>query len=179
MAIRLKHLRPLWLVVRVFLTALFIASISSAQTAATGVVSGRVYNPATGQYVRNAEVRLQGSSRVVTTAGDGSFTIPNVPAGPANIQVSYIGYDTAAKTFFSAWMDVNFTGLIVARGDYDAAAGRYTFVGETPDFDHPGVNIPLREVLTRQDDDHFTYAYYETRDGREAQAVRLEYTRAR
>ncbi|SFJ16628.1 DUF1579 family protein [Caulobacter sp. UNC279MFTsu5.1] len=93
--------------------------------------------------------------------------------------LGYIGYDTAAKTFFSAWMDVNFTGLIIARGDYDAAAGRYTFVGETPDFDHPGRTIPLREVLTRQDDDHFTYAYYETRDGREAQAVRLEYTRAR
>jgi len=83
------------------------------------------------------------------------------------------------RTFFSTWMDVNFTGLIVARGSYDAAAGRYTFVGETPDFDHPGKSIPLREVLTRQDDDHFTYAYYETRDGREAEAVRLDYTRVR
>ncbi|WP_163228744.1 DUF1579 family protein [Caulobacter rhizosphaerae] len=93
--------------------------------------------------------------------------------------LGYIGYDTAAKTFFSTWMDVNFTGLIVARGAYNAAAGRYTFVGETPDFDHPGQSIPLREVLTRQDDDHFTYAYYETRGGRESQAVRLEYTRAR
>lgn len=93
--------------------------------------------------------------------------------------LGYIGYDTAAKTFFSAWMDVNFTGLIVAKGGYDAAAGRYTFVGETPDFDHPGRTIPLREVLMRRDDDHFTYAYYETRDGREAEAVRLDYTRAR
>lgn len=93
--------------------------------------------------------------------------------------LGYIGYDTAARTFFSTWMDVNFTGLIVAKGGYDAAAGRYTFVGETPDFDHPGKSIPLREVLTRQDDDHFTYAYYETRDGRESQAVRLDYTRVR
>jgi len=93
--------------------------------------------------------------------------------------LGYIGYDTAAETFFSTWMDVNFTGLIVAKGGYDAAAGRYTFVGATPDFDHPGATLPLREVLTRQDDDHFTYDYYETRGGRESQAVRLEYTRAR
>ncbi|TCS11994.1 DUF1579 family protein [Caulobacter sp. BK020] len=93
--------------------------------------------------------------------------------------LGYIGYDTAARTFFSTWMDVNFTGLIVAKGGYDAAAGRYTFLGETPDFDHPGKSIPLREVLTRVDEDHFTYAYYETRDGREAQAVRLDYTRVR
>jgi hypothetical protein len=93
--------------------------------------------------------------------------------------LGYIGYDAAARTFFSTWMDVNFTGLIVARGGYDAAAGRYTFVGDTPDFDRPGTTIPLREVMTRQDDDHFTYDYYETRGGREAQAVRLEYTRVR
>lgn len=93
--------------------------------------------------------------------------------------LGYIGYDTAAKTFFSTWMDVNFTGLIVAKGGYDPATGRYTFLGETPDFDHPGARIPLREVMTRVDDDHFTYDYYETRGGREAQAVRLEYARAR
>lgn len=91
--------------------------------------------------------------------------------------LGYIGYDTAAKTFFSTWMDVNFTGFIVAKGGYDEAAGRYTFVGATPDFDHPGATIPLREVMTVVDGDHFTYDYYETREGREARAVRLEYTR--
>jgi len=93
--------------------------------------------------------------------------------------LGYIGYDTAARTFFSTWMDVNFTGLIVAKGGYDAASGLYTFVGVTPDFDHPGATIPLREVMTVVDRDHFTYDYYETRGGREAQAVRLEYSRVR
>jgi hypothetical protein len=93
--------------------------------------------------------------------------------------LGYIGYDTAARMFFSTWMDVNFTGFIVAKGGYDAAIGRYTFVGETPDFDHPGATIPLREVMSVIDGDHFTYDYYETRGGREAQAVRLEYSRAR
>ena len=93
--------------------------------------------------------------------------------------LGYIGYDTAAKAFFSTWMDVNFTGFIVARGGFDAAAKRYTFVGATPDFDQPGATIPLREVLTVIDGDHFTYDYYETRGGREAQAVRLDYRRVR
>jgi hypothetical protein len=46
-------------------------------------------------------------------------------------------------------MDVNFTGFIVARGGYDAAAKRYTFVGATPDFDHPGATIPLRASTAR------------------------------
>ncbi len=87
--------------------------------------------------------------------------------------LGYIGYDTAAKTFFSTWMDVNFTGFIVAKGGYDAVAGRYTFKGQAPD------GAPLREVMTVVDGDHFTYDYYETRGGREAQAVRLEYSRVR
>ncbi len=63
--------------------------------------------------------------------------------------LGYIGYDAAAKTFFSTWMDVNFTGLIVAKGGYDAAAGRYTFVGETP-F---GRSIAARTVDRRCRDD--------------------------
>ncbi|HWT51581.1 MAG TPA: DUF1579 family protein [Caulobacter sp.] len=93
--------------------------------------------------------------------------------------LGYIGYDTAAKTFFSTWMDVNFTGFIVAKGDYDPTARRYTFVGAVPDPARPGATAPLREVMTVQDEDHFTYDYFETREGREFQAVRLEYARVR
>jgi hypothetical protein len=97
-----------------------------------------------------------------------------IPAPDRPFQgLGYIGYDADAKTFFSTWMDVNFTGLIVARGGYDAAARRYTFTGAAPD------GAPLREVMTVQDDDHFTYDYYETHGGREARAVRLEYARVR
>jgi hypothetical protein len=91
----------------------------------------------------------------------------------------YIGYDTVDKTFFSAWMDVGFTGLIVAKGDYDAAAKRYTFKGQVPDSTRPGTTFPLREVMSIRDDDHFTYDYYETHGGKEALVVALEYTRVR
>jgi hypothetical protein len=91
--------------------------------------------------------------------------------------LGYIGYDTAAKRFFSTWMDVNFTGLIVAEGQYDAAAQRYDFKARIPDPARPGTTMALREVMSIQDDDHFSYDYYETHDGKEAPAVHLEYTR--
>ena len=57
------------------------------QAQSTGTIQGRVYNPATGQYVRNAEVRLEGTNQVTTTENDGSFQFNYVPAGPATITV--------------------------------------------------------------------------------------------
>src|SRR5687767_5958437 len=63
-----------------------------------GTISGRVFNPVTGEYVRNAEVRLQGSQQLVTTGSDGSFRIDNVPPGAATITVTYTGYDTATES---------------------------------------------------------------------------------
>lgn len=91
--------------------------------------------------------------------------------------LGYIGYDTGAKRFFSTWMDVNFTGFVVAEGDYDAAAKRYVFKGTAPNSARPGTTMALREVMSIQDNDHFSYDYFETQDGKETQAVRLEYTR--
>src|SRR5687767_12580724 len=39
------------------------AVLAFAQVAPTGAITGRVYNPASQEYVRNAEVRLDGSER--------------------------------------------------------------------------------------------------------------------
>ena len=58
-----------------------------AQTG-TGTVQGRVYNPATKEYVRNAEVRLEGTHQVTYTENDGSFQFNNVPAGQAKMTVN-------------------------------------------------------------------------------------------
>lgn len=69
-----------------------------AQAAGTGTITGRVFNPATGDYVRNAEVRLQGTNRVVATEGDGSFRLDDVPAGSATLTVVFSGYTTATET---------------------------------------------------------------------------------
>lgn len=89
--------------------------------------------------------------------------------------LGYIGYDDAAGKYYSSWMDTNFSGIILAHGSYDAASRTYSFTGEMAGKD--GGPVPVREVMRIADNDHFTYEYYETRNGAEALAVRLQYTR--
>jgi hypothetical protein len=90
--------------------------------------------------------------------------------------LAYIGYDNLAGRYYSSWMDVNFTGVIMAYGDYDAASHTYTFLGTLPG---PAASepVPLRGELKVVDANHFVYDFYERHDGTEALAVRLDYLR--
>lgn len=102
-----------WLFV-VCLGAAFATATAFAQSATTGTIVGRVYNPATGEYMRNAEVRLVGTSEMTTSAADGSFTLSNVAPGAATIQVTYAGYDVVTTTLnvtagSTATADINLT----------------------------------------------------------------------
>lgn len=92
--------------------------------------------------------------------------------------LGYFGYDNARREYYSTWMDINFPGMIVASGDFDAANARYTFRALVADGAKPGAQIPLREVLQVIDTDHFRYEYYEDHGKGEALAVRLDYVRA-
>jgi iron complex outermembrane recepter protein len=85
---------------RVFFLLLGCASAVSAwsQTATTGAIEGRVFNPLTGEYIRNAEVRVQGSEQLVVTEADGHFRVPQVPAGAVTVTVNYTGYLPATAT---------------------------------------------------------------------------------
>ena len=69
-----------------------------AQPASVGRITGRVFNPATGDYVRNAEVRLAGTAQVVATESDGSFAFEGVAPGAATITVSHTGYQPVTQT---------------------------------------------------------------------------------
>ena len=69
-----------------------------AQTG-TGTVTGRVYNPVTREYVRDAEIRLEGTNFQTASEGDGTFQIPNVPAGEVTLSVFYTGYNVSKETF--------------------------------------------------------------------------------
>ena len=71
------------------------ASLLGLTQSATGTVTGRIYNPATREYVRNAEVRLAGTALVTESESDGTFAFPSVPAGPVTLTVTYTGYDSA------------------------------------------------------------------------------------
>jgi TonB-dependent receptor len=71
----------------------------AAQSATTGTIAGRVFNPTTGEYVRNAEVKIEGTTRQMATENDGSFQFANVPAGRVTVIVTHTGYPPAAETF--------------------------------------------------------------------------------
>jgi outer membrane receptor protein involved in Fe transport len=60
--------------------------------AATGIFSGRVYNNATGSYLRDAEVRDIETGRSATTDVDGSFSL-TLPAGSRKLRVTYFGLE--------------------------------------------------------------------------------------
>ncbi len=79
-----------------FALALAIAASNTSAFAqsATGSISGRVYNPATGEYVANAEVKLADGSASTTTDATGNYRLDRVPAGTANVAVNFIGYQT-------------------------------------------------------------------------------------
>src|SRR5688572_32486861 len=67
---------------------LIVTAASDSGTATqtqTGTVVGRIFNPATGEYVRNAEVRVQGTSLLVYSDADGTYRISNLPSGPLTL----------------------------------------------------------------------------------------------
>jgi iron complex outermembrane receptor protein len=70
----------------------------AAPGASTGVITGRVFNPNTGEYLRNAQVRVQETGQTAVSEGGGEFRLAPVPAGPATLVVTYTGYRSATAT---------------------------------------------------------------------------------
>jgi len=82
------------------LTLLVAVPALHAQAAADGTIIGRIYNPATQEYVRNAEIQVEGTSLATYSGDDGTFTLTRVPAGEVTLSVTYTGYrrETARVT---------------------------------------------------------------------------------
>ena len=60
-----------------------------------GTITGRIIDPATKEYLRDAIVEVtmaNGDRRTVTTAEDGEYRLVDAAAGPAEITVRYTGY---------------------------------------------------------------------------------------
>jgi iron complex outermembrane receptor protein len=70
------------------------AAVGFAQATA-GRISGRIFNPATQQYVRNAEIRVDGTDLVTYSGEDGTYVLANVPGNEVTVTVTYTGYDVA------------------------------------------------------------------------------------
>ncbi|WP_379488478.1 TonB-dependent receptor domain-containing protein [Novosphingobium soli] len=77
-------------------TASDSASTAMPAPRGEGSVRGRVLNTVTNEYVRNAEVRIEGSNAVVYSDAGGTFRLNSVPAGPVRIVVRYSGLQEQA-----------------------------------------------------------------------------------
>lgn len=76
-----------------FLVTLSLLS-TSLLYAQKGVVRGNVYDKQDGEPIAFANVVINGTSLGDNTDFDGFFSIANVPAGPVELVITYLGYDT-------------------------------------------------------------------------------------
>jgi TonB-dependent receptor len=75
------------------LLVFFATSLLTAQTASTGIVTGRVFEGATGRSLQGAVVKVVGTTAVDYTDADGRFSLQGVPAGNHVVEVEYVGLD--------------------------------------------------------------------------------------
>lgn len=65
---------------------------------APGTIVGRVFNPATGEYVRNAQVQIAGTSISTASEGGGEYRLFPVAPGTVTVSANFTGYRTATAT---------------------------------------------------------------------------------
>lgn len=89
-----------------------------------GALAGQVLDPATGEYLANATVRVitaDGERREVSSGDRGEFRVNNLPAGEARIVISFSGQPDSVSTVRIAPGQV--TRLDVSMGGEGARAG--------------------------------------------------------
>jgi TonB-dependent receptor len=65
---------------------------------ATGAISGRVFEGATGKSLKGAIVKVLGTTISGTTDADGRYQLAGVPAGTASLEVDYVGLDAFTQS---------------------------------------------------------------------------------
>jgi iron complex outermembrane receptor protein len=96
------------------LAALLAAPVVTAFAQGGATVTGRIANAATGSYLENAEVRVEGTDLAATTSAGGRYVLANVPAGSVTVAATYPGLDPLRQTVAvaaggTATLDFNLT----------------------------------------------------------------------
>ena len=78
--------------------ATLLAALPVFAQSAAGTIVGRIFNPATGEFIRNAQVRLVENGDSVVSEDEGAFRLSPVPAGRVTLTVTYTGYRTVTAT---------------------------------------------------------------------------------
>jgi len=119
--------------------ALFtIAQAAESAGAPTAVVTGRVQNVVTGQYLNNARVAVRDTGEVAFTDESGTYLLTRVPAGSITLEVFYTGLDAQAIPLQLA------PGRSIVRNVELTSAARYG-TGEVVTLD-PFVAVANRET---------------------------------
>ena len=74
-----------------------LAAAAADAPAGLGVITGRVSNPATGEYLRNAELRVVGGPSIASEDG-GAYRLAGIAPGEATVVVDFTGYRSATAT---------------------------------------------------------------------------------
>lgn len=91
--------------------------------------------------------------------------------------LGYTAYDNAAKKYINVWMDSGGTGMSRLEGEADASGKVIKMSGNMVD-PISGKTIPIRTVLTIQNNDHMLYEMMASGPGgHEATIVEIAYTR--
>ena len=94
--------RLLLLVLLASTTNVLRPGVSAAESSAPARITGRVSNSATGMYLANARVAVQGTALVTFTDETGTYRLDLVPAGPVSLEVFYTGFDPQQVTLAPA-----------------------------------------------------------------------------
>ena len=73
-------------------------SLGTAHAAGEGTITGRVFSPASGEYLRNAQIRVDTTGQVITSEDGGAYRISPVAAGPVTLVVTYTGFRPITTT---------------------------------------------------------------------------------
>ncbi|WP_257387816.1 DUF1579 domain-containing protein [Tahibacter caeni] len=109
--------------------------------------------------------------RYVAITYDGSFM------GQPFTGQGLFGFDNLRGKFFNTWTDSMSTSFWLAWGDHDKATNAWTFDGEMPDMMQPATMVKVRQVVRIHDQSRYTFDWYETRGGKEAHTMTIEYRR--
>ncbi|MFM9082133.1 MAG: carboxypeptidase regulatory-like domain-containing protein, partial [Opitutaceae bacterium] len=70
-----------------------VAGLLSPAAAVAATVEGRVLNAATGLYLNNARIVVEGTNVETFTDGNGDFRLSGLPAGDVKLRVTYAGFE--------------------------------------------------------------------------------------
>ncbi|HRE82537.1 MAG TPA: TonB-dependent receptor plug domain-containing protein, partial [Opitutaceae bacterium] len=90
---------PVWgpLLFCLFLLTATISSLT-AQSEGRGNIEGRIFNPATSEYLRNASITVRETGESVVAEDGGVYRISGVRAGTVTLDVNYTGFRTATAS---------------------------------------------------------------------------------